>query len=333
MQAVRLIASLWVPQTLHAAAVLGVADAIAPDGSRADEIAAATDTHPGALRRLLRAMVALELCTERDDGRFALTPVGATLRSDAPDSVRSWALLMGSAMVWPGWGRLADCVRTGQPAPQLIAGMGPFEWIAAHPEQAAIFDRAMEELTRRFAPVLAAHYDFSRARMVIDVGGGHGALLAGVLAHHPALHGVVFDLAHCADGAAALFAAVGLGDRARFQAGDMFHDVPPGGDVYLLKSVIHDWDDERSIAILRRCRDALAGDARLLIVEVPLPERCGSSPMDQGHAGTDLNMLVMTGGQERTVEEYRRLCRAAGLDLTRVIATPAPYALLEAAPA
>ena len=333
VQLSRLVASLWIPQTLHAAATLGVADAIVPAGSASADVARAIGADAGAVHRLLRAMVALELCAETDDGCFTLTPLGVCLRADAPDSVRSWLRLMGGDMVWRCWGRLADCIRSGEPAPMLLEGKDAFAWIAAHPTEFAIFDQSMQELTRRAAPAIADAYDFAGARTVVDVGGGHGALLATLVARHPALQGVVLDQSHCAHGAAALWAAAGVADRCRFVAGSFFDHVPETGDVYLLKSVIHDWNDERSVAILRACRTAMRPPARLLLIEVLVPARPGHTPFDQMIAGTDLNMLVMTGGRERTEAEYRALCAAAGLRVVRVVPTATAFSLIEAAPA
>ncbi|MDX2165788.1 MAG: methyltransferase [Deltaproteobacteria bacterium] len=333
IQLSRMISSLWIPQAIHAAAALGVADALGDAARPSAAVATAIAAHPGATHRLLRALVALGLCTQADDGNFALTPLGACLRSDAPDSVRSWALLMGGRMVWDSWARLSDCVRTGECAPQLIAGQNAFEWIAAHPDEFAVFDRSMQELTTRLSGLVAASYDFSAAHTVVDVGGGHGALLPAILAANPALHGVVFDQPHCGAGAAALAERAGTAARTRFVGGDFFRAVPEGGDVYLLKSVIHDWDDERSLAILRACRAALQGAARLVIVEIVVPATPGSSPLDQLIASTDLNMLVATGGCERTEAQYRALCDAAGLAISRILPTPSPFSLIETRPA
>jgi O-methyltransferase domain/Dimerisation domain len=326
----RMVASLWIPQTLHAAASLGVPDAIGPDGSTSDAVARAIGADAAGVERLLRAMVGLELCTQAEDGRFSLTPLGACLRADSPDSVRSWVMLMGGDMVWRCWGHLAECIRTGEPAPKLLEGKDTFEWIAAHPAEFAIFDRSMQELTRRAAPAIAAGYDFNGARTVVDVGGGHGTLLCGILQRHPALRGIIFDQPHCAPGAAAVAQNAGVTDRCQFSAGSFFENVPANADVYLLKSVIHDWNDERSIAILRTCRAALRADARVVLVEIVVPPRPGTSPLDQMIAGTDLNMLVMTGGRERTEAQYRALFEAAGLRLTRILPTATAFSLIEA---
>jgi SAM-dependent methyltransferase len=323
-----MISSTWVPQAIYAAAKLGLADALADGPRSSDELARAVSAHPSSTYRLLRALVVLGLAVQLEDGRFELTRVGSCLTTDAPDSVRSWALLWGGPMMWEPWGHLADCVRTGEMAPRFLSGAStPFELMEAHPEDAAHFNRSMLELTRGVAALLPAAYDFSRASLVVDVGGGFGALLPPVLHAHPKLRGLVYDLPRCADGARKLSAEEGLDDRCAFEAGDFFASVPAGGDVYLLKSVIHDWDDERSRAILRRCREAMKPGARLLVLEWIVPERVG--PGDAGIVGTDLNMLVMVGGQERTESEYRALLASAGLRVTRVIPTMA-MSLIEA---
>jgi hypothetical protein len=327
-QVARMISGIWVPQAIYAAAKLGLPDSLAEGPLQSEEVARAARTHPGATYRLLRALVVLGLVRQHGDGRFELTPLGSCLRSDAPDSVRSWALLWGGPMMWTPWGRLADCVRTGDMAPRFLSGVDdPFELMEAHPEDAAHFNRSMLELTRGVAPLLPAAYDFSRARLVVDVGGGFGALLSPLLHAHPQLRGLVFDLPRCADGARKLIADEGLEGRCAFEAGDFFEEVPAGADVYLLKSVIHDWDDERSGAILRRCREAMKPDSRLLVLEWIVPERVGAG--DSAIVGTDLNMLVMVGGRERTEVEYRALLVSAGLRFVRLIPTAA-MSLIEA---
>ncbi len=326
----RLIASLWVPRALYVAAELGVADALGAGFRRSDEVARAVGADAGAVRRLLRALTVLELCSMSDDGRFALTPLGACLRADAPDSVRAWALLMGGPMVWRAWGAMLDCVRTGDPAAKLLDGRDTFEQIAAHPEEQAVFDRSMADGTRQLAPAVAAAYDFSGIDTLVDVGGGYGALLPPILAAYPTMRGIVADLAHCRAGAERLIRDAGLGGRCEFVACDMFSEVPPGADAYILKSVIHDWNDERSIAILRRCRAAMEAGARLLLVEIVVPERPGSSPLDRAIVGTDLNMLVNTGGLERTEAEYRALLDAGGFRMTRIVPTSTALQVIEA---
>jgi hypothetical protein len=325
----RMISSIWVPQAIHAAARLGLADVLADGPLAGVAVAEKAGTHPAATQRLLRALVVLGLLHRHDDGRFELTRLGRCLTREAPDSVRSWALLWGGPMMWEPWGHLADCVRTGEMAPKLLSGVdSPFELMERHPDDAEHFNRSMLELTRGVAAALPACYDFSAARQVCDVGGGFGALLPPLLDAHPKLRGLVYDLPRCAGGSRALMEEEGLADRCTFQAGDFFASVPAGADVYLLKSVIHDWDDERSRAILARCREAMEDGARLLVLEWIVPDRVG--PADVGIVGTDLNMLVMVGGQERTESEYRELIASAGLRVTRVIRTPAAMSLIEA---
>jgi len=339
LQLTRLILSLWAPQSIHTAAALGIADLLANGPRRSDELAQAAGAHPGALHRLMRALVALELCTQTEDGAFALTPMGDCLRADSPDSVRSWALLMGGKYVWHGWGRLVDCVRTGQPAPKLLGEKETFEAMAADPEGAAIFYQAMVEVTRHAVEAIIKAYDFSGVHTLVDVGGGYGMLLAAILSAYPEMRGKVFDLPHCQEGATRLLAERGVAGRAEFVAGSFFDSVPAGADAYILKSVIHDWDDEQSLAIFKNCRVAMPerperkDGARLLIIEPTVPERVGSSSHDGVIVGSDLNMLVMTGGRERTEAEFRGLLEAAGLRIARVVtAPPAAFSVIEALP-
>jgi SAM-dependent methyltransferase len=326
-----MISGIWVPQALYAAAKLGIADALAVGPASADAVAREAKTHPRATYRLLRALATLDVVRESDGGVFELTPLGRCLTADSPDSVQAWALLWGGPMMWEPWGHLADCVRTGEMAPKFLSGVdGAFELMKAYPEDAAHFNRSMLELTRGVAALLPAAYDFSGARVVVDVGGGFGSLLPPLLRKNPSLRGVVYDLPGCAEGSRKLMAEEGLTDRCDFEPGDFFESVPTGGDIYLLKSVIHDWDDAKSRTILERCRAALAPGARLLVLEWIMPDRAG--PADVGIAGTDLNMMVMVGGQERTGPEYRALLASAGLRVTRVIPTGA-MSVMEAVPA
>jgi len=324
----RMITSYWVPQSIHAAAELGIADALAGGPKRSDEIARAVDANPDAVHRLLRALVALELCAVGDDGAFALTPLGACLRSDTSDSVRAWALLLGSEQHWRSWGRLVDCIRTGRSVPELE---GRDTWVepSNDPGASTNFNQSMVQLTRHIAGAVAVSYDFSAFRTIVDVGGGFGALLPPILKANPELRGIVFDLPRCRDGARALAEKTGVAGRCEFVGGDFFTDSLPKADAYIIKSVIHDWDDERSVAILRTIRAAMGPEARLLVVEPILPERPGSSPFDAMLAHTDLNMLVVTGGRERTEADFRRLIERAGLRTARILPTPATMSIIE----
>jgi hypothetical protein len=324
----RLATSYWVPQAIHAAAALGVADALASGPRRSPEVARTVGADPPALDRLLRALVVLELCTATDDGAFALTPLGECLRSDARDSVRSWVLLIGGERCWSSWGRLAECVRTGRSVPALE---GRDSWVDEKEDAAssAVFNQSMVQLTRHLAGAVAVSYDFGNFRTIVDVGGGYGALLPPILKANPRLRGIVSDLPRCAEGARALAAKTGVADRCTFAAGDFFKDPLPAADCYIIKSVIHDWDDEKSVAILRNIAAAMGPESVLLIVEPLVPERPGTSPIESMLAFSDLNMLVVTGGRERTEADFRALGERAGLRHTRTIPTPAMMSLIE----
>jgi hypothetical protein len=331
-QVSRLATSYWAPQAVYAAAALGIADVLAGGPRKTADVARAIGADPAALERLLRALVVLDVLADADDGAYGLGPLGSCLRSDTRDSVRSWVLLVGGPICWNAWGRLVDVVRTGKPVPALEGHASWVDWQATHPEAAAVFDDAMVELTRQLAAAIAVSYDFSGFRTIVDVGGGYGALLPPILKANAALRGIVFDLPTCRDGARRLIEKTGLAGRYEFTGGSFFEDALPSADAYLIKSVIHDWDDERSRAIFRNVRRAMHERARLLVVEPIVPEDIRTSPLAAMLAHTDLNMLVVTGGRERTEAEYRALIESAGLRVERVIATPAAMSIIEALP-
>src|SRR5262245_61628154 len=331
LQISRMMASLWVPQAIYAAAALGVADALAGGPKRAQELARVVDAHPGALHRLLRGLVTLELCTMRDDGAFALTPLGACLRAGQRESSRAWVLLTGNPTSWQAWGRLIDCVRSGESVPQLDGLSSGFDVFAGNPGARAVFNESMVDGTKLMAGAFPRAYDFSGLATVVDVGGGYGALLPPILRTNPGMRGIVFDLAHCRDGAIRVFEKTGIVARCEFVAGSFFDGgtLPAGADAYLLKSVLHDWDDARCLVILRNCRRAMRVGSRVLIIESIAPARPGPFPYDAMVASTDLNMLIMTGGRERTEAEFRTLLAAAGLAVTRIVPTLAVLSIIE----
>jgi hypothetical protein len=322
----REVMSLWVPQAIHAAAELGVADALARGPLTAEALAARLETHPGATGRLLGALAVLGIVQVNPEAKaFELTPLGECLRSDVPHSRRAWARLMGGPTVWQAWGKLADCVRTGAPA--LDAQTEVFEGMLSDPRASAVFHRAMLDGTSGQAPGIVACLDLTHVEQVVDVGGGYGALLAAVLDAQPEATGCVFDLEHARPGAEAWFSERALSERARFVTGDFFVAPPPRADLLLLKSVLHDFDDERSLIILRRCREALEGGGRLVVVEAPAPEPDQALPGAFAWivAFSDLNMLVNTGGRERTRAEYLALLEAAGFRVERVKPTASGF--------
>ncbi len=320
----------YISRALHVAAELGIADLLAPGPQSSEHLARATGTNADALRRVLRLLVSAGVfAEEEEDARFALTPVGECLRGDLPGSFRPMAMLFTGPLVQSSWGDLAYSVRTGQPALHHVFGKGSFEYLEEHPEEAAIFDEAMAGFTAFIAVAVAGAYDFSPFRTVVDVGGGNGALLTGILNAYPALRGTVFDLPRVAEGARAKITAAGLAGRCDVVSGDFFEAVPSGGDAYLLKHVIHDWDDARASAILRTCHRAMAPHGKLLIVEGVYPPRVDQSVVGRGAARNDVNMLVVTGGRQRSEAEFRALYDAAGFELVRIVPTPAMASVIE----
>jgi len=330
-----MITAYMTSQVIYVAARLGIAELLADGAQSGDELARATGTHAPSLRRLLRGLAVVGVLDEVEPGRFALTPFGALLRPGVPGSVRNLALLFVDEPVWRAWGGLLHSVRTGETAFDHVFGMGTFDYFAQNPEAAAIFHEAMTEGTRWAAPAVIAAYDFSRFRTVVDVGGGNGTLIAAILAATPGLRGTVFDLPIGVEGARRHLEAAGVADRCQVVEGDFFRQPLPGGaDAYLLKSVIHDWDDERSVAILENCRRAMPAHAKLLLVEPVLPASVERCEAHQRMMMSDLNMLAVAGGRERTEAEFRALFTAAGFGLSAVVPAGAPsiYSVIEGAP-
>jgi hypothetical protein len=299
---------------------------------RAEELAAATETHAPSLRRVLRLLASVGVFEERPDGAFAPTPLGEALRADVPGSSRAMVMLFAGIGIQDSWKELEWCVRTGEPAYRKRGASDPFAEMAKDPDAAANFDAAMADFTKLAAIAVAAAYDFSRFRTLVDVGGGNGALLLGILRANPHLEGVVFDQPHVALRAEKEIAASGLGDRCRAVGGDFFREVPSGADAYLAKHVIHDWDDERARTILASCRRAIPPTGKLLLVEGVYPPRIDGSLESRGAAANDVNMLVSTGGRQRSEAEFRSLYESAGFRLARIVPTAARASVIEGAP-
>jgi hypothetical protein len=323
-----MVQAFRVSQALHVTATLGIADLLAAGPRTADDLARATGTHAGALYRLLRAVASVGVLAEDDAGAFALTDLGQFLRADHPRSVHGLAAFAASPTWWGAWQHLRHSVTTGEPAFRHLHGVDPWEYGAQHPDFGDLFDHAMTSLSLQQRDAVVAGYDFAGAPMVVDIAGGHGALLAAILAAHPQARGILFDQPHVVAGAAPLLRAAGVAGRCRVVGGSMFEAVPEGGDVYLLKLILHDWDDAQATAILRTCRRAMLETARVVVVEAVLAP--GNAP-DPGKI-SDLTMLVMLGGRNRTEAEFRALYAAAGLHLTRVIPTTAGVGLIEGQP-
>jgi hypothetical protein len=322
----RLLVGPWIAQAIFVAAKLDIADRLRDGPQSSAALAAAAGVDAPALHRVLRALASVGLFEERAGG-FALTPLAQGLRGDHPQSLRDYAIMLGEQWIWRSLGEMRHSVRSGEAAFAHVFGAPPFDYYAAHPEAAATSARGLATRSAQENAAILDAYDFSRARQVVDVGGGQGTLLSAVLQRHPHLDGVLLERPQVAVMAQATFQASDLARRCSIVAGDFFAAVPRG-DVHLLKKVIHDWDDARALAILRACRAAMAPHGRLLLLEPVIPP-----PNVPGFAKLlDLLMLVVTGGQERSADEHRVLLAQAGLRLARVIPTASTLSIIEAVP-
>jgi hypothetical protein len=313
-------------QALAVAATLGIADLLADGPRSVDELAEVTGTHAPSLVRLLRALASIGVFAEDDDQRFRLTSLAEPLRSDAPRSVRSSLRFLGDPVLFVPWGQLLHSVKTGEPAFDHVFGTGLYSYLAQHPEPAEVFNAGMAGQPRH--EVVLEVYDFSQARVVVDVGGGDGRLIAAILRAHPAQRGILCDLPGVVAEARQRLEHDGLTDRCEVVGGSFLERVPEGGDLYLLSDVLHNWDDDRAVTILANCRKAVAEEGRLVIVQQVLPP----SNDDVFGRFADLNMLVLLGGRERTADDFRQLLAAAGFTLTRILGTRVPYSIVEAIP-
>jgi orsellinic acid C2-O-methyltransferase len=325
-----MISGYMISQVICVTATLGLADLLATGATSVDALAQASETHGPSLARLLRALTALGLVEEPEPGSFKLSPLGDLLRTDVPGSLRNLALMQGGDATWRAWADLLHTMRTGETAFQHVFGMGPFQLTARDPARAAVFDAYMADLTRRSIAAILADHDFSRYRRIVDVGGGNGALLSGILAAVPAAEGCVFDIPAGLQGAKRRLEEAGVAERCRAEAGDFFAAVPEGADLYILKSVLHDWDDDRAVAILKNCCRAMRPDSTLLVLERAFPERIERSDAHREMAMMDMHMLVATGGRERSARQYATLFAAAGLTAPAVRVTASPFTVLTA---
>lgn len=311
---------------LYVAAKLGLPDLLAGGPMSSEELAQSVKAHAPSLHRVLLCLVVLGVCSEEDDGRFALTPVGESLRARPSGTLRGKAILCGEEYMG-AWGALLQTVMTGETAFNHAFGMSQWEHRRQHPELGAYFNAELNVATARATRAIMAAYDFRPFHTIADVGAGHGALLAAVLKAHPSARGILFDLPHVVDRASSDLEAAGVADRCRIVGGDFFEGLPGGADLHVLKSVIHDWNEEKGIKILKNCRKALDEHGRLLLVERVMPVRVNQDP---SAIWVDLQMLAASGGQERTEEQYRALLAEAGFSLTRIIPTRASFSIIEA---
>jgi hypothetical protein len=326
-QLMRMISGFQLTQLLYVAAKLNIADHLANGPQAVTQLATVTKSHADALYRVLRALAGFGVFAEEEGRRFRLTPAAALLRTGVPGSMRGAAEARGEDWMWRPWGALLESVRTGKTGFDLVYGKNTFDWFAENPAAARIFDQFQADLTTRSAAAVAATYDFSSARVVVDVGGGNGALLAAILRRHAAPRGILFDLPHVVESAKPAMDA-DISQRCQFVGGDFFKAVPEGGDIYVIKYILHDWDESRARAILTNCHRALGNRAKLLVVEDLV---CGLNVPCDAKLG-DVNMLARTGGRNRTEREYRDVLRAGRFDTVRVLPVSGDLAVIEAVP-
>jgi hypothetical protein len=318
-------------RSLHVATELGIADLLKDGPKSIEELARATGAHQQSLYRLLRMLAGHGVFAEESPGRFHLTPMGAVLQvgvmGSVCDAVKMIGDMTGDGSWWPAVGHLRHSVMTGEPGFTYVHGMGFFDYLARHPEAGTWFDRGLANFATAENAAIVSCYDFGRFRRAVDVGGGQGGFLAEVLKAYPDVTGVLCDRPPVIQEPAYLTAA-GLLDRCELVGIDFFTSVPGGGDVYVLKRILHDWSDEHCIQILRVCREAMGANARLLVVDAVVP------PGNEPHPSKIMDMLMMAllEGQERTEQEFRALYRRAGLQLTKVVPTPSVLSIVEGVP-
>jgi orsellinic acid C2-O-methyltransferase len=317
-------------QALYVAAELQIADHLSERSLNSAELAAITGTDAGALDRIMRALCALGVFAESASGHFSLNSVGKLLRSDRHGSYRAAVRFMAGPVRWRCWSELIETVRTGLSASERVLGMQLFDFYAAHPAESQIHDDAMRSFSASHAAELIEAIDVRKANIVVDVGGGTGELLASILAAHVHLRGVLFDLPNVID--RHVLGTSGVSDRCSVERGSFFERIPGCGDMYLLKQVLHDWDDERAGDILRCCRRCIPQNARVVVIERKMSGPADSDGMTEAFLA-DLEMLVMTpGGRERTENEYRKLLADAGFKYLRTSPTTCHLWVFEAQP-
>jgi O-methyltransferase/methyltransferase family protein len=313
-------------QALYVTAKLGIADLLCAGPRHVSQLAAATETSERSLYRVLRSLAAVGIFRETDPRVFDLTPYAEALRSNVPNSFRNGAIFMGEEWLWNVMGQMLYSVKTGKSAWARVHGSDAFEYLAKNPDHHEIFNRAMTEMTMSAAPAIVEAYDFSPFKTIVDIAGGHGYLLSQILKATPKLRGVLFDVEPVIAGAGTILEEEAVTDKVDLVAGNFFESVPSGADAYIMKHIIHDWDDELSNKILRNIARAMTSHAKLLIVEMVVPE--GNEP--HFSKVMDLGMLVLPGGVERTLTEYHTLLADAGLSLHRTIPTQTPLSIIEA---
>jgi hypothetical protein len=325
-QIAEIMLSQLVPRLVWLAATLRLADHLAEGPKTAEQLASPTGTHPPALYRILRTLASVGFFSEDEQHRFVLQPLGAVLRSGTPSHAA--ALTLGGELFTRSLDNLLHSVETGKPSFERAFGVPIFDWLGGHPSQASLFNHTMVGFHGMEPPAVADAYDFSGFRVIADIGGSTGNMLATILSRHRQPRGILFDLPHVVSEAPAVLQERGVADRIRIEAGSFFDGVPSGADAYVLSHVIHDWSQEQCLTVLGHCRRAMSSESRLLIIEMVLPE--GDAP----HPGKllDIIMLTIPGGEERTPAQYGALLERAGFRMTRIVPTASLVSIVEAVP-
>jgi ubiquinone/menaquinone biosynthesis C-methylase UbiE len=323
----RMISGYAVSQLIYVAARLQLLDHLEREPQTGAELAGSLGAQADSLTRVLRGLTVLGMVSVEDDGRYRVTPLGRLLLGSTPGSMR--ALTLGGEESYQAWTHLLHTVETGEPAFDYCFGASRFQYLAQHPEAAAAFNEAMSNMARMSAAAVTAAHNFSQYRRIVDVGGGTGILLLEILGANPTVHGVLVDTSQVIAAADKNLRDSGLAGRCELVAGDFFQSVPPGADAYLVAQTIHNWNDAHARRILQNCRDAMAVGGVVLVIEMIMPDRLDGSPMNYPLVMTDLQMMVITGGRERTLSEHRALYESAGLTLRNVTRTKSPFVILE----
>jgi hypothetical protein len=326
VQLIEMMLAPFTAKMIYVAAKLKLPDLLAAGPRSAEDLASATGAHAGSLYRIMRTLASKGFFDEDDSRRFSLLPLGEVFKAGTPN--HATVLLMGSDLFGRPLDNLLYCAQTGKNGFDKTWGKPAFEYLSEHPDEALLFNEMMVGFHGMEPPAVAAAYDFSAFRTIVDVGGGTGNLLTTILERHPGPRGILFDLPHVASDATALIDRKGMKDRIDIEAGSFFERVPQGADAYVMSHVIHDWNDEQSVSILGHCRKAIQKDGRLLLVETVVP--AGNLPHPSKML--DIVMLVMNPGKERSESEYRALFKKADFELTRIVPTESPVSVIEAVP-
>ncbi len=326
LQLTQMIAGYWLSQAIYIAAKLGLAEILSDRAQSCQALANLTDSNPSALYRLMRALASAGIFQETEPQQFILTPLAEYLRSDHPHSVKATAIMLGETPHYQPWGKALYSVKTGKPAFDHLYGMGIFEYFQSHSEEAAIFEQSMNSFSLSEVKAILSVYDFSALKTLVDVGGGYGEMLGILLQQYPSHQGILFDeeyvISHCQP----TLDRHGIANRCQTVSGSFFESIPSGGEGYLLKHIIHDWDDQRAITILKNCCAVLKPNDKVLVMEMVIP--AGNDP--SAAKMLDLNMLVMCpGGKERTKAEFQALFEEAGLTLTQIVPTEEDICIIE----